>query len=59
MEELMKKKRANTIKNDIEKYETDSKIIIENITKQIHEIDNIKIEARKVRNLIKRNSDYS
>jgi hypothetical protein len=55
----MKKKRANPIKNDIEKYETDSKIIIENITKQIHEIDNIKIEARKVRNIIKRNSDYS
>lgn len=51
--ELLKKRKSPIVK-DIEKYEQESKVISENIQKEIEEYDQIQLEARKIRNQIKR-----
>ena len=51
--ELLKKRKSPIVK-DIEKYEQESKVISENIQKEIEEYDQIQLEARKIRNKIKR-----
>lgn len=50
----LSKKRKSPIVKDIEKYEQESKVISENIQKEIEEYDQIQLEARKIRNQIKR-----